>query len=616
MHFNDNTSAKSETDYIHKALPLVWLFIRSENKDALTRLFNVMRMIPSMIPRNVHNNASNVIDVRYHTADNSAAIQSAISSVFPQCQQGNCIVHAKTKLKKKAAELGKDSNEGKLLDKFRMTAPNCPSEISFRAVSAAIINFLKKSSSPRKVQIAQHIEDYYITGIKGNWYHVASGAVSTILISVDLHYSRSQFTNSTYALRFFHSSQPGVTIDNNICESYNRATNRIYSKKGLSLSEFLHDKMPVLLNHAALNYKDYGSPSKFNNTTTSCITSRTIANVVDNLHHENAPSTKNWFHVLHHPSRQHRQIECLNLSPFELSGNTAISDCMFLLVHTSSYVMSEKPKRKQFSTARIKKIENILFGETKSGGSFRYLMNLLDDVRSFHLVMIQKVATLQEVNNSLQDFLPLSEISANRVKESAFSIPDTWKYFRFVCFSKTFFKNNDLDFSCWLLCHCLGIINIHQLTGSIVQTKQYTPAGDSSQVISGKRKRNFDLHLGQKLAELKKKKSYEAYLMQRVCMSCGRNGKVIGVIDGGVNKKRNGNCCEIKSFTVRFLMDRACNTTADHFESLPHSLDQVAIGLVRAKNSGRGGRCKIELDDIAWKTGRLRDGFPLLEQHL
>ena len=145
-----------------------------------------------MISQSVDNNASNVVDVRYHTADNSAAIQSAISSVFPACRQGNCVVHTKTKLGKKAAELGKDSKEGKLVNRFRTVAPNCPSEKSFRAVSAAILGFLKMSSSPRNVQIAKHIEDYYVTGMKGNWFHVASGAVSTVLISVDLQFSPSQ----------------------------------------------------------------------------------------------------------------------------------------------------------------------------------------------------------------------------------------------------------------------------------------------------------------------------------------------------------------------------------------------------------------------------------------
>ena len=156
-------------------------------------------------------------------------------------------------------------------------------------------------------------------------------------------------------------------------------------------------------------------------------------------------------------------------------------------------------------------------------------MNLLHDIRSFCLVMIHKVATIQDVNKSLQDFVPLSGRSMERVKEVAFSIPDTWTYFRFVCFSKTFYKNNYLDFSSWLLCHCLGIINIHRLTGSIVQTKQNTSTGENSRFKIGKRKRIFDLHVRQTLEEMKKKKS----LMQRVSMSRGKFGNVVGVIDGG-----------------------------------------------------------------------------------
>ena len=194
--------------------------------------------------------------------------------------------------------------------------------------------------------------------------------------------------------------------------------------------------MPQLLNHAALNYKDHGSLSKFNDTTNSCITSRTIAEVIDHLHHDNAPPTQNWYHVLHHPSRVHCRIDNLDLSLFEFINTTVMSDCMFVLVHTSSFIILDKPKQKQYSDARIKRIKKILFGKTRSGGSFTYLMNLLEDVRSFHLVMIQQVATLEEANKSLRDFLPLSGKSLKRVKKVPFSIPHTWKYFRFTCFSK------------------------------------------------------------------------------------------------------------------------------------------------------------------------------------
>ena len=128
--------------------------------------------------------------------------------------------------------------------------------------------------------------------------------------------------------------------------------------------------------------------------------------------------------------------------------------------------------------------------------------------------------------------------------------------------------------------------------------------------------RNFDSNVRQKLEEIKKKKSHVAYLMQRVSMSRARQGDVIGVIDGGKDNKRNGISFQIDSFSVRFLVDQACDSMAEHFESLPHSLDQVAIGLVRAKNKGRGSRCKIPLDDIAWETGKRQGGFPLLERNL
>ena len=188
---------------------------------------------------------------------------------------------------------------------------------------------------------------------------------------------------------------------------------------------------------------------------------------------------------------------------------------MFIIVHTSDFIMSKKPKRKEYSAARIKRIENILFGELRSDGSYKYLTKPLGDICSFHLVMVQKVATLEKVNKSLQDFLPLNEKGAKRVKEIAFSIPETWTYFRFVCFSKMIFKNNDLDFSSWLLCHCLGIIDIHQLTHDQLFRPKETRKVEHlrSQVKCGKQMRNFDSNVRQKLEEIKKKKSHVAYLM-------------------------------------------------------------------------------------------------------
>ena len=320
--------------------------------------------------------------------------------------------------------------------------------------------------------------------------------------------------------------------------------------------------------------------------------------------------------MLHHPLHQHPRINDLQLSPFKLENNVPHSDYMYFIVHTSEFIYSKKPKHKEFSPARMKRIENILFAELRPNGSFKYLMNLLDDVGSFHLVMVQKVGTLEEVNKSLQDFLPLNEKAAKRVDKIMFSIPETWTYFRFVCFSKLFFKNNNLDCSSWLLCHCLGIIDVHELTGSIAQTKQNAQSVGTSQVKCGKRMRNFDSNVRKKLEEIKKKKSHVAYLMHRVSMSRGRQGDVIGVIDGGSDNNMNGIPCQINSFSIRFLVDQACNTTTQHYESMPYSLDQVAIGLVRAKNKGRGGRCKIPLDDIAWNTGSLQNGLPLLEMNL
>ena len=181
ISFNNNTTAKSQPDYIHKGLPLVWLFIQSENSDALSKLFSIMKNIPTIL-RSYNRNAD-PIDVRYHTADNSSAIQSAVSTVFPMCRQGNCVVHVKTNLKKKVSQLGSTStNHGKVVEKFRMVAPQSPSEVVFQAVSKCVLSYLRKF--PNIEGVAKNIEDFYVKGLKGNWYHVASGKVSVVVISI------------------------------------------------------------------------------------------------------------------------------------------------------------------------------------------------------------------------------------------------------------------------------------------------------------------------------------------------------------------------------------------------------------------------------------------------
>lgn len=176
IHSNADTNIKSQPDFVHKALPIIWLIAESENKDALTKLYEFTRDLPSLFEP--HDNVANSIVLKYHTADNCAAIQAAVHKVFPECMQGNCSVHVKTNLRKKAAELGVDTDESKLVDIYRMQAPTSPSLKSFRLVSKALITILRKSSNPKGIAIAKNIEEYYVNGRKGNWFHVSSGMVS------------------------------------------------------------------------------------------------------------------------------------------------------------------------------------------------------------------------------------------------------------------------------------------------------------------------------------------------------------------------------------------------------------------------------------------------------
>ena len=86
------------------------------------------------------------------------------------------------------------------------------------------------------------------------------------------------------------------------------------------------------------------------------------------------------------------------------------------------------------------------------------------------------------------------------------------------------------------------------------------------------------------------------------------------VKDGGENKHKNGKPVGIRYFSVRFLVAVPYGQRGDHFESVPYAKDQVAIGLVRAKNKRRGGRCKIPLDDVSWKIGKI-NGCPMSDIH-
>ena len=406
--------------------------------------------------------------------------------------------------------------------------------------------------------------------------------------------------------------QPGVTIDNNLCESYNRATNRIFSSKGLSLSQFMYDKVPTLLQNAGLQYDDYGQPSNFDeNNTNGCLTARTISDVISDLTAENAPRSNQFYHTLHHPSHQHLRIHELNLHPFKLTTQDLQSNSVIYIINSSSFTKAKKPKSKLFTRTRIGRIEKILFGEVGPNFSYKYTTKILDDIESFHLVVLTKVNSLKEVNRSLQNFFPLNKFAADRMKKKSISIPKTWAYFRITSFTKSFFKNDDLDSTSCLLCHCLGILDVRELTGSMALKKRSSHSGC---VSVGKRQRVLDTKVKEKLDEMKKHKTYKSYLMHRVCIP-RREGEAIGVIDGGENKYKNGKSVDIRSFSVRFIVSCEYGESQDHFESVSYAKDQVAIGLVRAKNKRRGGRCPIALDHVAWKTGKI-NGCLMSDIHL
>ena len=401
-----------------------------------------------------------------------------------------------------------------------------------------------------------------------------------------------------------------------MCESYNRGTNRIYSSKGLSLAQFMYDKVPVLLQNAGLQYDHHGQPSNFDdNNTDGCVTARTISNVISDLTAENAPRPSQFHHTLHHPSRQHPRIDDFNLHPFNLNEQQLRSDSIIYIINSSSFTNAKKPKSKLFSRTRIARIEKILLGEVGPKYSYKYTTKILNDIESFHVIVVTKVNSLKQVNRSLRSFFPLDKFAADRMKKNQVPIPKTWAYFRVTSLTKTFFKNNDLDSTSCLLCHCLGIFDVHELTGSMALKKRPSQSGCVSAGTVGKQKRVLDAKVKEKLDEMMKHKTYKSYLMQRVCVPRRGEGEAIGVIDGGENKHKHGKPVGIRNFSVRFLVYVPYGQRGEHFESVPYAKDQVAIGLVRAKNKRRGGRCKIPLDDVSWKNGKI-NGLPMSDIHI
>ena len=356
--------------------------------------------------------------------------------------------------------------------------------------------------------------------------------------------------------------------------------------------------MPKVLYNASLQYSEFGLPSTFHHVGNGSITSRTINNVVADLASEIVhPNRNKLYHVFHHPDSQHDEIDQLDLRPWNFTTQQYPSEYCIYFVNSSKFANGKKPVNKQFTSTRSRRLEKIVFGTTTATSTPKKLKQMLDDIASFHIIIMRKVRTLEDANPSLRSFLPRDDVSLERCRKSHFSVPINWTYFNLISFLCSFYKSGDLDESCLKICHAIGIIDIFRLTGRTSDNNtEYT-------VIRGKRQRNFDNNVKEKLMEMKKMKRYSPYLMQRVLISNGEEGEVLGVIDGGKDKVVNGVSSGIETFFIRFIIHR--DTDEPHFESKPFGKDQVALGLVRAKNTRKGGRSKIPLDHSGWITGKI-----------
>ena len=369
----------------------------------------------------------------------------------------------------------------------------------------------------------------------------------------------------------------------------------------------MNEKMPEILKYAAQQYDRYGSPSKFHNYKNGRLTTRTITAAIEQLPSGNVQKDlNNTYHVFHHPQQTHADIDDLDLYPYHESIEHLHDDLCIYLVNSSSFISNTHVDDKKFGARRISRVTKILFGNVNTTRpTYKYIKQLLFDISSFHLVLIMRVNSIEEVNPSLRDLLPRSDEAKRRCRLAKFSVPTNWSYFRLTCFSKDFFKSGDLDQSCCRLLHALGVIRLNMLAGSIGRTENTSEQNirDDS-LVNSIRQRNFDASVKEQLDEFEEKKSYTYYLLRRVCMSMGREGMVFGIIDGGEDEIIGNRPRRIKTFSVRFISN-VCINENQYYESLECSKDQVAIGLVQAKNKRRKGRSNLSLNHDAWNTGKI-----------
>ena len=163
---------------------------------------------------------------------------------------------------------------------------------------------------------------------------------------------------------------------------------------------------------------------------------------------------------------------------------------------------------------------------------------------------------MHDVNPSLRYFLPRDDISLKRCANIPHSVPSNWEYFKMISFTNEFFKSGHIESSCCRLGHALGVFDVYRLVGSIEHKKKSSQGIDQEyRPTLSKRQRDFNENV-KKDERDEARGSHASYVLERVYISRGREGEVLGVIDGGVDQMKNGRPEHIKPFSVRFIMQR------------------------------------------------------------
>ena len=134
------------------------------------------------------------------------------------------------------------------------------------------------------------------------------------------------------------------------------------SRKGLPLSAFIHEKFPIILQNASLQYDAYGLPSNFNDVENGSITTRTINKAIADISSPLAPTDiRSHYHVFHHPGQPHAHIENFDLRPYHIDQQRILTDYCIYFVDSSTFLNHSKPRKKTFTATRVGRLENIIF---------------------------------------------------------------------------------------------------------------------------------------------------------------------------------------------------------------------------------------------------------------